>query len=348
MQYIRANGTKIIFMVAVFSFLGVSIPHVAAVFRMYEPVAQGMNDVMWNTCSAAAAAGIDILAGWLTLVMMNKDARGRDKSIIWAFIIALMVFSWYCNWLFDMLHSPHPVNVWAITIINLPWLGAWTVDQLTPLVVSALPVFIVAYASIAHLVETKQVAAPLSLEELQQQAAEAQARAAAQVAIIKSQAQVREESINANKSTMKSVFAWGNKKEDDVVLKDGSPTDDTQPQIREQHTDKIPAISAENATPLADENQEQESPKAPAQNTPSKHSTGPLSVSVKEAALMLGFSESYVRELKNKGKLHSPPRNNKLLTTKSINEYQKTRQTQEQKEQKDEAKEPEKELALVG
>src|SRR5258708_1999647 len=195
MQYIKENGTKIFFMIGVFSFLAVSIPHVGAIFRMYEPIAPGLLDTMWNICSFAAAAGIDVLAGWLTLVMMNKEARGRDKVIIWTFIIALMVFSWYCNWVFDELHSPHPINVWAITIISLPWLGSWTVDQLTPLVVSALPVFIVAYASIAHLVGVKQNVTVISLVDLQQKAAEAQARAQAEVAIIKAQNMVNENKV---------------------------------------------------------------------------------------------------------------------------------------------------------
>ena len=88
-----------------------------------------------------------------------------------------------------------PINVWAITIISLPWLGSWTVDQLTPLVVSALPVFIVAYASIAHLVGVKQNVTVISLVDLQQKAAEAQARAQAEVAIIKAQNMVNENKV---------------------------------------------------------------------------------------------------------------------------------------------------------
>src|SRR5260221_3544328 len=314
MQYIKANGTKIIFMIAVFSFLGVSIPHVGAFFGMSEPIAQGTLDTMWNICSFAAAAGIDILAGWLTLVMMNKDARGRDKAIIWTFIIALMVFSWYCNWLFDMLNSPHPVNVWAITAINLPFIGIWTVDQLTPLIVSALPVFIVAYASIAHLVDVKKETPVISLADLKQKAAEAQERAAAQVAIIKAQNMVNEEKATTAIGLGKTLWNKAINRGDKETIS----TKETQLQTQEQNTDKTSAMNAEDTTPISDDTQGQEQNEAPAQESRSKRTTGPLSLSVKEAALKLGVSETRVRDLRNKGKLRSTSRNAKLITIRSI------------------------------
>lgn len=348
MQYIKENGTKIFFMIGVFSFLAVSIPHVGAIFRMYEPIAQGPLDAMWNICSFAAAAGIDVLAGWLTLVMMNKEARGRDKVIIWTFIIALMVFSWYCNWLFDELHSPHPINVWAITIISLPWIGSWTVDQLTPLIVSALPVFIVAYASIAHLVGVKQNVAVISLADLQQKAAEAQARAQAEVAIIQAQNMVNENKVSTAIDLGKTLWnkATNNGK------KEAPKTDETRGLIADKDTDKIPVVKGEDNTPKAEDNSDENADKAEQINSRSKPITGPLSMSVKEAALMLGLSETRVRELKNKKVLHTTPRNNRLLITRSVKEYLKTRQNQEQKEDKEESKDEDKELAkeleLVG
>jgi hypothetical protein len=207
--YIKENATKLLFMAAVFSFLGVSIPKVAYVFHMYEPQSNGFFGLMWWVFAVLAAAGIDILAGYLTLVMMNKEARNRgDKFTIWVFIITLMGYSWYCNWLFDMKNSPHPIDFWSMGLINLPYFGKWTVDQLTPIIVAALPVFIVAYASIAHLVHVK--VAPISLEELQQKATEAQARAEAQVAIMKAQNMVNEEKavgvIGVGKKVLKSAL----------------------------------------------------------------------------------------------------------------------------------------------
>jgi hypothetical protein len=223
LSYIRSNSTKIMFMAAVFSFLAVSIPHVSAIFRVYEPAAQGLIDVAWNLCSVGAATGIDVLAGWLTLVMMSKQASGRDKLIIWTFIIALMVFSWYCNWLFDMMNSPMRVNVWNIVLFNLPFVGVWSVQQLTPLVVSALPVFIVAYASIAHLVGVKQDAVVFTLDDLKQQAKEAEERAQAELTIIAAQAKVIDKKIETRKATAGKALTWGKQKDDPQVTTSEQP-----------------------------------------------------------------------------------------------------------------------------
>jgi hypothetical protein len=210
--YIKENGTRIIFMLAVFSFLAVSIPHVAAIFRIYEPQHDGYSWLWW-TCSLGAAAGIDILAGWLTLVMMSKEVHKFDRGIIWAFIIALMLFSWYCNWLFDMLNNPIPTNVWGSTAIDLPFVGVWTVQQITPLMVSALPVFIIAYASIAHLVGVKKASVVLSLAELKVQAQEASERAAAELTIVTANAKVSDEKIKLRKASAKKLFTWNEQEE---------------------------------------------------------------------------------------------------------------------------------------
>jgi hypothetical protein len=47
---------------------------------------------------------------------------------------------------------------------------------------------------------------------------------------------------------------------------------------------------------------------------------------VKEAAGLLHLSESYVRELRTKHKLHSPGRNKKLILMSSITRYQNEHQ----------------------
>jgi hypothetical protein len=66
---------------------------------------------------------------------------------------------------------------------------------------------------------------------------------------------------------------------------------------------------------------------------PTRDGSNPtLSVTVKEAAVMLGLSESYVRELRNTKKLRSPGRNKKLILASSISAYQKARQKTEENE----------------
>jgi len=61
-------------------------------------------------------------------------------------------------------------------------------------------------------------------------------------------------------------------------------------------------------------------------------STPALSVTVKEAATMLGLSESYVRELRNNKKLRSSGRNKKLILVSSVKAYQEARQKMEKNE----------------
>jgi|GEM_PF-3450457 len=64
-------------------------------------------------------------------------------------------------------------------------------------------------------------------------------------------------------------------------------------------------------------------------------STPPLSVTVKEAAMMLALSETYVRELRSNKKLRSPGRNKKLILVSSIKAYQKSHQKSKQNESRE-------------
>jgi hypothetical protein len=205
--YLQANGTKILFMAAVFSFLGVSIPKVATIFAIYEPQHDGLS-WMWHGFSIAAAAGIDILAGYLTLIMMSKKTSRRDNVFIWTFIIALVLYSCYCNWLFDMLNNPTPTNVWSMTLIAIPFVGEWTVQDVTPVMVSILPVFIIAYAAIAHLVGVKKEAVTLSLADLKVQAREALERASAELTILTANAQITDKKIETRKASARKAFNW--------------------------------------------------------------------------------------------------------------------------------------------
>lgn len=54
----------------------------------------------------------------------------------------------------------------------------------------------------------------------------------------------------------------------------------------------------------------------------------PLSMTVKEAAQELGLSQSYIRELRTKGRLKTPTRNKRLITVASVKSFQAMRQSQ--------------------
>jgi Helix-turn-helix domain len=94
---------------------------------------------------------------------------------------------------------------------------------------------------------------------------------------------------------------------------------------------KTPAITGKRAT-SDDLNQGENASKTSARTSTSDGSSPALSVTVKEAATMLGLSESYVRELRNNKKLRSPGRNKKLILVSSISAYQKARQKTDENE----------------
>jgi len=174
--------TRGLFWVAFGVFLAVSIPHVAWVFRAYEP--QGTNgfDGVWWPLAYGFALAIDAVIAWLSHIKSTGEKAG-DMWEAWLFIGALVAMSWYFNWIYALAHDPaNPGrDVWAIVLIG-QWgvMPALTVGKLTPLIISALPVFIIAYTyMLSKLAHAKAVAAK-SVEELEAEAHEAQRRAQAQ------------------------------------------------------------------------------------------------------------------------------------------------------------------------
>ncbi len=238
-------------------------------------------------------------------------------SCIWAFILFLVAFSGYLNW-----HIAEHNAVAAST--NLAGSFIPVVD---PIIASMFPVLAIMYAVMArHIFAEAKETPVISLADLKQKAAEAQERAAAQVAIIKAQNMVNEEKATTAIGFGKTLWNKAINRGDKETIS----TKETQLQTQEQNTDKTSAMNAEDTTPISDDTQGQEQNEAPAQESRSKRTTGPLSLSVKEAALKLGVSETRVRDLRNKGKLRSTSRNAKLITIRSIEEYAKLRETQGQ------------------
>ena len=87
-----------------------------------------------------------------------------------------------------------------------------------------------------------------------------------------------------------------------------------------------------NATPGNGKDQGEHARKTSSRVTTRDGSTAPLSVTVKEAATMLGLSETYVRELRSTKRLRSSGRNKKLILVSSIKAYQESRQKTGQNE----------------
>ena len=90
--------------------------------------------------------------------------------------------------------------------------------------------------------------------------------------------------------------------------------------------DEPPGITEEDATHDESEGQHDPPGKPSASTTASRPARALSSVTVKEAATMLGLSETYVRELRSTKKLRCSGRNKKLILVSSIKAYQAARE----------------------
>jgi len=188
-------ATRVLFWSAFGIFLMVSIPHVAWVFRQYEPQDPGLAGFVWWVLAYGFAIAIDGVIGWLSHIKSEGTTKS-DQRFIWGFIVVLVMMSWYFNWVFSMAHDPSQKkpDVWTFVLTSQMWfIPSVTVGQLTPVVISALPVFIIAYTFILGKVNAMKVAAAKSLAVLQAEANEVEQRAAAEKRIREAQKNQKDE-----------------------------------------------------------------------------------------------------------------------------------------------------------
>ncbi|MBV8696211.1 MAG: hypothetical protein JO183_12055 [Ktedonobacteraceae bacterium] len=175
------TATRILFWVAFSIFLAVSIPHIAWVFHAFEPQGDGFDGIWWVLAYGFAIA-IDVVICWLSYVKSTEEGAS-DVWITWAFIGSLVIMSWYFNWIYARAHDPsHPgADVWNIQVApQWGFIGGWSVGTVTPVIISALPVFVIAYTYMLGKVTRMKSTAAKSLAELQAEAAEAEQRAQAE------------------------------------------------------------------------------------------------------------------------------------------------------------------------
>src|SRR5438105_115435 len=82
------------------AFLSASIPHVAYFFRAFEPSASGQEPYWW-VVAYAIAISIDVTIFLLSLTVAQMQRRRAARGVIlsvWAFVLALVLLSWYINY----------------------------------------------------------------------------------------------------------------------------------------------------------------------------------------------------------------------------------------------------------
>ena len=221
--------TKIIFWAAFVSFLLMSIPHVAWLFRFYEPKGDRFDGLWWGL-SLGVALSIDVLICWLSYMRTEENQATRfDGFATWLFIILLALLSWFCNWLFAEVQIG--TDVWSITLGY-----GWTIGNLTPFIVSAMPIFILAYTYMSRRILSKK-AEPKSAAMLKKEADELQEKVVqiGRISSLKTQRQKHwfQEKITAGKEIISS-------------LKD----EEKLPTSGKESTQNVPPISAETGEEL--------------------------------------------------------------------------------------------------
>lgn len=156
--------TKGIFWIAFAALLATSIPHVAWVYQAFEPKNSNMLNLWFTTLditnltSTGIAVGIDVMAAWLTYTITFQGKKGNTS--LWLFIGVLVVFSWYCNYLYAMAHNPESIqDVWSINL----WFT--TTGEITPVLISAVPVLVIAYTLVWEQIGKQDDIDPVKLAE---------------------------------------------------------------------------------------------------------------------------------------------------------------------------------------
>jgi hypothetical protein len=152
--------TKGIFWLAFISLLATTVPHTAWTFHEYETGEATMLNLwftsvdIWWCISFGVAIGIDALIAWLSFVKVLGKSRA-DNNIVWLFIGLLCTLSWYCNYLYAMAHNPvQKIDIWNIQLLG----GLTTTGSITPVIISAIPLFVIAYTFMfSKLADSKEI-----------------------------------------------------------------------------------------------------------------------------------------------------------------------------------------------
>lgn len=313
--------------------LYVSIPHLAWVFHSWESGATdtpldlgvfGFN--LLNTShewfnAYLQAMSIDVIIAFLSITLTNSKER-TQTGIGYTFVTLLILISWFFNWLYSKEHAPRQGTIWNhVELVGLIHLGT-----VTPIITSALPVFALAFTIMID----KLTGAKITAEELRQQADDMEAinTEMKRIASIK-----RTKNVDGATSLIDAgakVFGHVKSKVKKQSPNNSQPqlTSPVEPLTATENTNGVPQenefLATErdtdklNGVPLMSDETD---PEIRSQKHPLSGMGGRATVTIEDAANMIGCQMKYVRTLRNRGKLKASPRNNELLTVASVKSY---------------------------
>lgn len=301
--------TRLFFWFAFIVFLSTSIPHVAWTFHEYEGTGTpalslwGLMIDIWWVLSYLMAISIDALVAWLSFLLSMGKQKG-EIGFMWAAIALLSLFSWFLNWIYAMSHDPASrVNVWGIHIL----MGITTVGYITPVLVSALPVFTVGYAFMV----SRLARANMTAHELEERVNELEALAtqkARLAALSKGSVTSR---IKAGISSLVDVASFTKESISPLIASSHAPS---HGYVHEQggdiptdtHTDTRGDITSDSLEDI----------------TGTREKTRrPLYLSLNEAVTESGYSREYLQKVIQRGRIRTHKNDKTRLLVSSFEDY---------------------------
>jgi hypothetical protein len=285
--------TAVIFWIGFGSFLATSIPHVAWLYRVYEPA----NDWYPYITSYGVAIGIDVMIAWLSFIC----AKGKvlEWWITVLFILALSALSQYANFLYAMSNDPiHQPDIWNIGLFG----GITTTGYLTPMIISAIPFFSLAYTFMLSRLDRSEI-------DLKALEAQLENRKAAKAIRERYQDTDKESFEKKAKGALTSVIGVVKHAVNEVSGSQSIAGQvDTQTVIEEVINEVSEGIPEEHS------------------NVVQIGSTSLRYVPLAKAAEMLQYDLSTVKRMVTQGKLKTAPKTDQIVTMASINRLLQGRQ----------------------
>jgi len=286
----RNKLTKLVFFCSFLAFLAMSVPHMAWLFHLYE----ARNGWLWWLLSYGTAAGIDVVAAWLIYTLASGKALRKGLSVL--AVLVLCIYSWYGNLLYTEAHAPTGTSALSsMFLFNV---------VVTPLIVSAFPVFAVFFAGMVGRVGVT------AQETLAEKAIRLEQERAFKMRIKK-----------ARKGQVTTFLTGVIDGTVDVVKHARNQLQDTPTGAPIGTPVKITPVGEQVPADHASVNGHYEQDSEPLALPPESKT-----VSIAEAAVILGVSQSQVRKLRQKGTLRASARNKRLLLKSGVEAYRNIRQ----------------------
>jgi hypothetical protein len=300
------------------AFLAASIPHVAYFFRAFEPTGSGM-ETYWWAVAYAIAISIDVTIFLLSLTVAQMQRRGQARGVllsVWAFVIGLVLLSWYINYTYaEQFASP-------TMLAHTPTIRVAVIGNIDPLIASMFQVLALAYTWIADKIAAEEP--EKTAQDLEQEAQELARKLSAKQRMAALKDQHRGQRFT-------SLIATAREVKRELLPTQGEPrtgtAQDGKAEVQEEQQQEEGEVP-QKATQIEAEGSEAGTLPASDPGTTELVSrypkiapwlaTGRRTATIKEVASATGYSEKWIRNRVDKHLLKVHSRNRHLVLIESL------------------------------